>query len=98
MTYGIPETIILDNGPQMISSELIDLFNLYNIPKIHYTPRYCPQVNTVERYNKTIITAIAPFVDNDHRTWDLNYKIHTGLLKYLLANSLHVDLFTIAQI
>lgn len=72
MHYGVPETIILDNGPQMISNELQELFTLYNIPKVHYTPRYCPQVNTVERYNKTIITAVASFIDKDHRTWDLH--------------------------
>lgn len=70
MNYGIPETVILDNGPQMISSQLTDMFHRYHIPHIHYVPRHCPQVNTVERYNKTIITAIASFIDNDHRTWD----------------------------
>lgn len=72
MTYGIPETVILDNGPQFTSQEITDLFRTYNIPKIHYTPKYCPQVNTVERYNKTIMTAIASFVGDDHRNWDLN--------------------------
>lgn len=70
MNYGIPETIILDNGPQMVSPELTNMFHYYNVPHIHFIPRHCPQVNTVERYNKTIITAVASFVDEDHRTWD----------------------------
>lgn len=70
MNYGIPETVILDNGPQMISTELTDMLHSHNIPHIHFIPRHCPQVNTVERYNRTIITAVASFVDDDHRTWD----------------------------
>lgn len=72
LKYGIPETIIMDNGPQFASDELTSMLNSYNIPRIQFLPRYCPQVNTVERYNKTIMTAIASFVGNDHRTWDLN--------------------------
>ncbi|KAI5645124.1 integrase core domain-containing protein [Phthorimaea operculella] len=70
MNYGIPETVILDNGPQMTSSELTDMFHPYKIPHIHFIPLHCPQVNTVERYNRTIITAVASFVNDDHRTWD----------------------------
>ncbi|CAG9118032.1 unnamed protein product [Plutella xylostella] len=34
--------------------------------------RYSPQINTVERYNKTIMTCVSTFVDNDHRAWDTN--------------------------
>lgn len=80
MTHGVPETVILDNGPQFISHELLEMFKNYNIPKIHHTSVYTPQVNTVERYNKTIITAIASFVNEDHRTWDLNlYKIQFAI-------------------
>lgn len=39
--------------------------------QIHFTPKYAPQVNTVERYNKTIITVLSTFIDNDQRSWDL---------------------------
>lgn len=87
MNYGIPETIILDNGKRksMISAELKELFNKYKIPHVHYTPRYCPQVNPVERYNKTIITAIASFVDDDHRTWDL----HLNHIQFAINSSVN---------
>ncbi|KAI5639559.1 reverse transcriptase (RNA-dependent DNA polymerase) domain-containing protein [Phthorimaea operculella] len=64
------ETVILDNGPQMTSPELTNMFHSYKIPHIHFIPLHCPQVNTVERYNRTIITAVASFVNDDHRTWD----------------------------
>lgn len=72
LVHGVPQTVILDNGCQFISKELDTLFKNYKIPNIHFTPRYTPQVNTVERYNKTIVTAISMFVKDDHRTWDVN--------------------------
>ncbi|KAL0849096.1 hypothetical protein ABMA28_013456 [Loxostege sticticalis] len=72
LVHGIPQTIVLDNGCQFISHELDRLFKKYKVPKIHFTPKYTPQINTVERYNKTIVTAISTFVNNDHRSWDLN--------------------------
>lgn len=72
LVHGIPQTIILDNGCQFISRELNKLFNKYQIPNIHFTPKYTPQINTVERYNKTLLTAISAFVNDDHRSWDVN--------------------------
>jgi transposase len=72
LVHGFPRTIIMDNGTQFISNELQELFTRYHIPEVHFTPKYCPQVNNVERYNRTIMTAISSFVENDHRNWDLN--------------------------
>lgn len=72
LVHGVPQTVIADNGPQFIGREIKDLFAKYSIPQIHYTPNYCPQVNTVERYNRTIVTSIAALVGTDQRTWDNN--------------------------
>lgn len=72
MVHGIPQTIFLDNGSQFISNSTEKFFKKYNIPNIYFTPRYSPQINTVERYNKTIMTCVSTFVDNDHRAWDTN--------------------------
>lgn len=72
LVHGIPQTVILDNGSQFISKELDSLFRRYKIPNINFTPKYTPQINTVERYNKTIVTSISTFVNDDHRTWDIN--------------------------
>lgn len=47
------------------------LFSKYKIPNIHYTPKYTPQVNSVERQNKTIVTVISAYIENDQRSWDL---------------------------
>lgn len=70
LIHGIPQTIFLDNGSQFISHVTSAFFKKYNIPNIFFTPRYTPQINTVERYNKTIVTCLSTFVDNDHRSWD----------------------------
>lgn len=72
LVHGIPQTVILDNGCQFISHELERLLNKYKVPQVHFTPKYTPQINTVERYNKTIVIAVSTFVNDDHRTWDLN--------------------------
>lgn len=70
LIHGIPQTIIMDNGSQFISKQLDTLLGKYKVPNIHFTPKYTPQVNTVERYNKTIITAVSTLINNDHRAWD----------------------------
>lgn len=70
LIHGIPQTVILDNGVQFISEELSALFKKYKVPNIHFTPKYTPQVNLVERYNRTVMSAVATFVGNDHRSWD----------------------------
>lgn len=80
MGHGIPETVITDNGVQFTGSDFCQLMDRYNIPRVHYGPRYTPQVNMVERYNKTIMTAVAAYVKDDHRCWDLNlFKIQFAL-------------------
>lgn len=70
LAHGVPETVIVDNGTQFTGSEFRELLARYNIPKHHYTPRYTPQVNLVERYNKTVMTAVASYVEENHRSWD----------------------------
>lgn len=72
LVHGVPQTIFLDNGSQFISKELEVFFKKYKIPNVFFTPKYTPQVNTVERYNKTIVTCISVFIENDHRSWDVN--------------------------
>lgn len=72
LVHGIPSTVLMDNGRQFTSHTIKNLFTHYNVPNVFYTPLYTPQVNAVERYNKTIITVVSSFIDNDHRSWDIN--------------------------
>lgn len=80
LNHSVPETVIVDNGSQFTGSEFRSLIKRYNIPNLHYTPLYTPQVNLVERYNKTIMTAVAAFVKDNHRSWDENlYKVQFAI-------------------
>lgn len=72
LVHGIPSTVLMDNGKQFTSNTIRNLLSSYNIPNVFYTPLYTPQVNTVERYNKTIMTAVSTFIESEHRTWDSN--------------------------
>lgn len=72
LVHGVPQTIFLDNASQFISKNLESFFKKYQVPNIYFTPKYTPQVNTVERYNKTIMTCVSTFVEDDHRSWDVN--------------------------
>lgn len=72
LVHGIPSTVLMDNGKQFVSNVMKQLFERYSIPNVRYTPKYTPQVNTVERYNQTIMNTVASFVGKDHRLWDSN--------------------------
>lgn len=85
LVHGVPQSIFLDNGTQFVSAHTHELFKRYNIPNVYYSPKYTPQVNTVERYNKTIITCISAFVDGDHRSWD----VLIPKIQYAINNSVN---------
>lgn len=85
LVHGVPQYVVLDNGCQFISRELNNMFTKYKVPNVNFTPKYTPQVNTVERYNKTIVTAISTFVNNDHRTWD----VQLPKIQFALNNSVN---------
>lgn len=73
MQHGVPEILLCDNGSQFISHSFKDTCKQYHI-KVRHTPRYYPQGNPVERYNRTIKTALAIFAEADHRDWDEHLK------------------------
>jgi hypothetical protein len=63
----------MDNGKQFFGNTLKALFSKYKVPDVQYTPKYTAQVNSVERYNKTALTAVSSFIEgDDHRSWDVN--------------------------
>lgn len=71
--FGVPQTIIVDNGSQFISKEFKKLLNDHKISNVWYNARYHPQTNNVERSNRVIGTAIRSYIkDNNHRDWDVH--------------------------
>lgn len=70
LVYGVPQYVISDNGKQFVSSLFKNLCNEYKVQKILYTALYHPQANPVERYNRTINTAIRSYISDSHKKWD----------------------------
>lgn len=68
LTYGCPQMLICDNGPQFVSKSFIELCKKYQI-NIRHNPYYTPETNFVERNNRTIGTAIRSYIKN-HNEWD----------------------------
>ena len=48
--------------------ELIEKFGIRHTK----TPKYYPQANPTERYNKTIKQIIKAYLEDEHTTWDDN--------------------------
>lgn len=72
LTYGCPQILLLDNASTHKSKHFDKFVKNYKIPKIWYNCHYHPQVNPVERVNRTIGTAIRCFLKDSHRKWDEN--------------------------
>lgn len=69
LLFGVPETIVSDNGPQFkckVFSEFLSSFNIRHIK----TAIYSPQSNASERVNRSILAAIRSYIDGDHKNWD----------------------------
>lgn len=86
LKYGVPHCIVSDNGSQFISKEFETLLKKYNVPKVFRNCVYFPQNNTIERYNRTIETAIASYCGSNHRDWTKNLvKVQTALNSHVSA-------------
>lgn len=69
MIFGIPETLMTDNGPQFISKDFNTLLSSLGVHH-QYTASYSPQANASERVNRSILSAIRAYLRKDHRKWD----------------------------
>lgn len=70
LTFGVPQIISVDNGPQFISKEFKSLCDAYKVQKIWFNARYHPQINHTERVNRVITTAIRSFIRDSQKDWD----------------------------
>lgn len=76
LIFGVPQILMVDNGPQFISSEFRKFTANYSVQKVWYNAVYHPQINYVERTNRVLGSAMRSFITNDHRNWDSQiYKI-----------------------
>nr|XP_043066140.1 uncharacterized protein K02A2.6-like [Drosophila bipectinata] len=89
MTFGVPETIVSDNGSQFRSMAFQKLLRQFGISHT-LTAVHSPQANASERVNRSIIVGIRAYVCPDQRNWD------EGLSKICCAlrSSIHSSIGT----
>lgn len=85
LKHGIPQCIIMDRGPQYISKHMQSLKLKYKIPKFFYNCRYTAQNNPAERTNRVVVSAIASYTGNDHRTW----AEELGAIEFAINTAVH---------
>ena len=69
--YGPPAELIADNGKQFTSEFFLDVCRILNVHNA-FTTTYHPQTNgQVERFNRTIMSAVRSYVNERPRDSDL---------------------------
>lgn len=85
LQFGVPEIVIMDNGRQFVSHELMKLFDTYQIRKLWYNSFYHPQNNFTERYNRTLGNCLRAYCQDEHRHWDA----HIAKIQLALRTAIH---------
>ena len=67
--FGIPRSIISDNGPQFDSRVYRDFYQELNIRNLYSTPRYPQSNGQAEASNKTLLTALKKRLDSAKGKW-----------------------------
>ena len=69
--YGPPVDLIADNGKQFTAKFFQDVCRTLNVNNI-FTTTYHPQTNgQVERFNRTILSALRTYIADHPKDWDL---------------------------
>lgn len=71
--FGVPATIITDNGSQFKSGVFRNLLYEYKISQ-RLNPRYHSQVNPVERVHKVLIASVRAYLLQDQSYWDVHLQ------------------------
>lgn len=84
--FGVPESILSDNGKQFISKLLANLCTVYGVRQM-FTAIYSPQANSSERVNRSILAAVRAYIGSDHSRWDEKLTEIAGALR----NSINIS-------
>ena len=75
--YGIPDSVLTDNGPQFASVYYQGILGLLGIAS-NYTSPYHPQTNgQVERYNRTLVRQLRCYIAEHQKEWDSHLSLLT---------------------
>jgi len=76
--YGIPYTVLTDNGPQFASVYYQGILGLLGVA-LNYTSPYHLQMNgQVERYNRTLVRQLGYYVAEHQAKWDCHLSLLTS--------------------
>lgn len=64
--FSVPEYVFSDNGRQFESRIFKDLLQKYSIKHL-ITPIYSPQANSSERVNRTLLSALRAYLNENHK-------------------------------
>lgn len=83
LVYGVPQYVICDNDRQFVSNQIKDLVKSCN-SRFWYSAGYQAQANFVERYNRTVCTAIRFYIKENHKWWNkeiskVGYALRTAV-------------------
>ena len=82
--FGVPQNILSDNGTNFTAEMFTEMMTLFSTKGVLTTP-YHPQANPVERFGRTLNTAIAKHVSECQNDWDQ----FLGLVNYAYNTSMH---------
>lgn len=82
--YGVPESVLTDNGVQFLSNNIKKFLDRYGVRHIT-TATHSPQANASERVNRSILAAIRAYVEDDHQNWD----VHISSIGSALRTAVH---------
>ena len=67
--FGIPRSVVLDNGPQFNSRAYRNLYQELKIKNLYSTPRYLQSNGQAKASNKTLLTALKKRLDSAKGKW-----------------------------
>ena len=71
LRFGIPDTLLSDQGSNYQSELMVELCELLDIHKVRTSP-YHPQCDGItERFNRTLQAMITSYISNHQRDWDV---------------------------
>lgn len=71
LLFGVPSTILCDNGPQYRGKAFRKLAEKYRV-RLKFNANYHPRANPTERVNRTLKTMLSIYVSDNHREWDVD--------------------------
>lgn len=82
--FGVPESILTDNGIQFVSKEWKAMLSRYDSRHV-LTASHSPQANASERVNRSILASIRAYIESDQTYWD----VHLSVIASALRNARH---------